>query len=249
LFAIQSKTANRINFYTLLCPRARAKRSNQRCGELSWSLSLECVEDEGLSSADRRANNCESTKADGYPRKRVLQNFSKSMILHPLFATHLYCVNLQEADMWLFDFPAKLAGLAAALALLTPAMAAGADPKDCMETATTQSQRDQCASTQLKAADGELNRVYKAILKKYKNDTDFLRKLRNAQQAWLKFRDAELEAQFPLADKRARYGSAYPMCANLFLVRRTQERIKDLRQWLDGTEEGNVCAGSVRYKP
>jgi uncharacterized protein YecT (DUF1311 family) len=172
------------------------------------------------------------------------------MILHPFSATHLYwSVNLQEADMWMFDLPAKLTGLAAALALLSPAPAVGADPKNCMETATTQLQRNQCASSQLKAADGELNRVYQAILKKYKNDTDFLRKLRNAQQAWLKFRDAELEAKFPLTDKRARYGSAYPMCANLFLAQRTQERIKDLRQWLDGTEEGDVCAGSVHYKP
>jgi uncharacterized protein YecT (DUF1311 family) len=102
--------------------------------------------------------------------------------------------------------------------------------------------------SQLKAADGELNRLYQAVLKKYKSDTEFLRKLRNAQQAWLKFRDAELEAKFPFADKQARYGSVYPMCANLFLAQRTQERIKDLRQWLDGTEEGDACAGSVHYK-
>lgn len=151
--------------------------------------------------------------------------------------------------MWLFDFPGKLTSFVVALVFLNPVLVAGAATKDCMETATTQSQRDQCATRQLKAADDELNRVYQAILKKYKSDTDFVRKLRNAQQAWLKFRDAELEAKFPLQDKRARYGSVYPMCANLFLVRRTQERIKDLRQWLDGTEEGDVCAGSVHYKP
>ncbi|MGE5819130.1 MAG: lysozyme inhibitor LprI family protein [Deltaproteobacteria bacterium] len=150
--------------------------------------------------------------------------------------------------MWLFDLPGKLASFIAALLLLSPALVAGADPKDCMGTATTQSERNQCATSQLKAADDELNRVYQGIVKRYKNDRQFLEKLHNAQQAWLRFRDAELEAKFPFADKRARYGSVYPMCANLFLAQRTQERIKDLRQWLDGTEEGDVCAGSVSYK-
>jgi uncharacterized protein YecT (DUF1311 family) len=151
--------------------------------------------------------------------------------------------------MWTFDLSGKLASLVAALALLTPALAAGADTKDCMDTAHTQLQRNQCATSQLKAADDELNRVYQDILNRYKNDRQFLLKLRNAQQAWLKFREAELEAKFPFADKQARYGSVYPMCADLFLAQRTQERIKDLRQWLDGTEEGDACAGSVHYKP
>ena len=151
--------------------------------------------------------------------------------------------------MWMFDLPGKAARFVAAWVVLSPALVAGADAKDCMETATTQSQRNQCATSQLKAADDELNRVYQDILKRYKNDRQFVQKLRNAQQAWLKFRDAELEAKFPFADKQARYGSVYPMCANLFLAQRTQERIKDLRQWLDGTEEGNLCAGSVHYKP
>jgi uncharacterized protein YecT (DUF1311 family) len=150
--------------------------------------------------------------------------------------------------MSMFHVREKLTSFMAALVLLSPALVAGADPKDCMENATTQIERNQCATSRLKAADDELNRVYQSILNRYKNDRQFLAKLRTAQQAWLKFRDAELEAKFPFADKQARYGSVYPMCANLFLAQRTQERIKDLRQWLDGTEEGDVCAGSVHYK-
>ena len=125
----------------------------------------------------------------------------------------------------------------------------GAGQQDCMETATTQLEINQCASSHLKAADDELNRVYQAILSKYKDDREFLEKLRNAQRAWLTFRDAELAAKFSLGDKQYHYGSVYPMCVNLFLTQRTRERVKQLREWLDGTEEGEVCAGSVRYKP
>ena len=97
-----------------------------------------------------------------------------------------------------------------------------------------------CAS-HLKAADDELNHVYQAILSKYKDDREFLEKLRNAQRAWLTFRDAELAAKFPLGDKQYHYGSVYPMCANLFLAQRTRERVKQLREWLDGQKRGSVC--------
>jgi uncharacterized protein YecT (DUF1311 family) len=156
---------------------------------------------------------------------------------------------LQKSGMWMFDLSGKLACFIVASVLLTPIVMSGADQTECMETATTQLERNQCATSHLQAAEDELNRVYQAILSKYKDDREFLEKLRNAQRAWLTFRDAELEARFPFEDKQSHYGSGYPMCANLFLAQRTQERIKHLREWLEGTEEGDVCAGSVQYKP
>ena len=150
--------------------------------------------------------------------------------------------------MWMFDLPGKLTCFLVVLVFLTPIVASGADQQECMEAATTQLERNQCATTHLKTVDDELNRVYQAILSKYKDDRAFLEKLRNAQRAWLTFLDAELEAKFPFEDKQSHHGSVYPMCANLFLTQRMQERIKHLREWLDGTEEGDVCAGSVQYK-
>ena len=146
--------------------------------------------------------------------------------------------------MWM-----TVAGFIVSVVLLTPVVVPGADPKECLATATTQLERNQCATGQLKAADDELNRVYQALLRQYKDNREFLEKLRKAQRAWLTFRAAELEARFPSENKQRRYGSVYPTCANVFLAQRTQERIKQLREWLDGTDEGNVCAGSVRYKP
>jgi uncharacterized protein YecT (DUF1311 family) len=149
----------------------------------------------------------------------------------------------------MFDLPGKAACYMAVVVLLAPTVVSGADQKECPQTAMTQLELNQCATSQLKAADDELNRVYQAILRKYKENRQLLEKLRNSQRAWLTFRDAELEAKFPFENKQSHYGSVYPRCANLFLARHTQERIRHLREWLDGTEEGDVCAGSVQYRP
>jgi Lysozyme inhibitor LprI len=84
------------------------------------------------------------------------------------------------------------------------------------------------------------------ILKEYAKDQQFIAKLKTAQRAWLAFRGAQLEALFPKTDKQAEYGSVYPMCRCSELQSLTEERAKQLKRWLDGTKEGNVCAGSVR---
>jgi uncharacterized protein YecT (DUF1311 family) len=132
---------------------------------------------------------------------------------------------------------------------LIPIAISGADQKDGLETATTQRELNHCASSHLQAADDALNRVYQAILSKYKDDRAFLEKLRTAQRAWLTFRDAELQAKFPLGDKQLHYWQVYSMFINIFMAYRTWERVKHLQAWLDGTQEGEVCAGSVQPQP
>jgi uncharacterized protein YecT (DUF1311 family) len=128
--------------------------------------------------------------------------------------------------------------------LPSPSQAEGSKA-DCLERAQTQFDMNACAGDELAAADAELNRVYQAILEKYKDDSLFIEKLRAAQRAWLAYRDAELEAKFPPSDG---YGSVFPMCAARFKAQLTRERVAKLREWLDGVEEGEVCAGSVRFK-
>jgi uncharacterized protein YecT (DUF1311 family) len=83
--------------------------------------------------------------------------------------------------MWIFDLPGKVDFFIVASVFLSPIVVSGADQKDCLETATTQLELNQCASSHLRAADDELNRVYQAILRPYKDDREFLEKLRNAQ--------------------------------------------------------------------
>ena len=95
--------------------------------------------------------------------------------------------------------------------------------------------------------DAELNRVYKQILRKYKDQPLFLKKLRLAQRAWIKFRDAHIVSIFPEDDAMAHYGSAWIGCSCVHVDVLTSIRVQQLKAWLKGTEEGDLCKGSVKY--
>ena len=97
-------------------------------------------------------------------------------------------------------------------------------------------------------ADKELNRVYRKIFAEYADDKVFLEKLKLAQRAWIKFRDAHMESLFPEEEKRLHYGSVYPMCYSIHMKKITEERTRQLKVWLEGIEEGDVCSGSVKVK-
>lgn len=115
--------------------------------------------------------------------------------------------------------------------------------------AMTQLELNQRAGSGLKTADAELNRVYREIRRQYRDQPRFLETLKLAQRAWIKFRDAELEALFPPTadgDPRISYGSIYPMCFAEAKERLTRERTAELRQWLDPAPEGDACRGSRR---
>ena len=99
-----------------------------------------------------------------------------------------------------------------------------------------------------KKADAEMNEAYKRILNDYRSDTQFVEKLRAAQRAWLNFRDAYLESLYPERDALSAYGSVNPACRCLVLAELTSERTKALRQWVNGVEEGDVCAGSRKTR-
>lgn len=128
---------------------------------------------------------------------------------------------------------------------LLPLIAWANDPGiDCHQSAITQSDLTICSRNRLKDADEELNRVYQTIRNKYAKNPGFLRKLKSAQLAWIKFRDAEMDALFPVEDPRY-YGSAKPMCQADWLRKITQQRITELKRWLEPVEEGDVCSGSI----
>lgn len=140
----------------------------------------------------------------------------------------------------------KLLILLLIVALATPAY--GAKKKTCYETAQSQFELNECAASDLKKADDELNRVYKEILKRHAGDQVFVKRLKAAQRAWISFRDAELEAIFPAADKRLEYGSAFPMCYFNWQKELTVQRTQQLRRWQVGVDEGEICAGSLPVK-
>jgi uncharacterized protein YecT (DUF1311 family) len=103
---------------------------------------------------------------------------------------------------------------------------------------------DACA--QYQKVDQALNATYAKVLKDYAKDPQFLAKLKQAQRAWITFRDAHLAARFPKADKQAEYGSSYSMCRCAVLSELTEQREKELKTWADGILEGDVCNGSVK---
>jgi len=131
-------------------------------------------------------------------------------------------------------------------AFMTPAY--GDTGTSCYDTANNQFELNECAAGEFKKADDELNRVYRQIQKRNAKDPVFLDRLKAAQRAWISFRDAELEAIFPDPEKQVAYGSAYPMCYAHWMKKITSQRTQQLERWLVGTEEGDVCTGSLPVK-
>lgn len=117
--------------------------------------------------------------------------------------------------------------------------------KNCIETAMTQLEMNRCSGIEYKEADAELNRVYRLIREIYQEDKEFLNNLKVAQRAWIKLRDADFELQFPHTDEPGYYGSVFPMCASGFKTQLTLQRVEFLKRWLAGSEEGDVCSGSI----
>ena len=110
---------------------------------------------------------------------------------------------------------------------------------------TNEMTHDACG--QYKAIDKKLNDVYRQILLVYDDDKVFIKNLKAAQYAWVIFKEAHLASRFP--DERKRnYGSVYPMCKCDLLTDITKARVEDLKIWLIGVNEGEVCLGSVKLK-
>jgi len=113
--------------------------------------------------------------------------------------------------------------------------------------AQTQAEMNLEAGNAYKKADKELNEVYKKILQEYKSDSVFIKNLKASQRIWVSFRDAELKMKYPDRED-GYYGTIHPLCILNYLEQLTKDRIKTLKVWLDGLEEGEVCGGSVKVK-
>lgn len=132
--------------------------------------------------------------------------------------------------------------------LAGPAMAQDAPAEaprvDCLSDALTQAELSSCAGNAYLAADDELNEVYRLALVEVRaaderravegsaSDTTQETFLREAQRAWITFRDAACAAEAMQADG----GSAQPMVGSLCLARLTLARTEDLRRLADPIE-------------
>lgn len=100
----------------------------------------------------------------------------------------------------------------------------------------------------VKDIEGQLIQVYNEVLVLYRQDSAFTKKLEVAQDRWLAYRDAHLEALYPASDKSVAYGSIYPSCYRSEMERLARQRIEELMRWVEGRSEGELCGGSIRMR-
>ncbi len=101
-----------------------------------------------------------------------------------------------------------------------------ADREDPCPEASNQFELNRCAARARDKADAELNKLYQQLMREA--GTTEREKLRTAQLAWIKFRDAHCDYE-TIGNKG---GSIYPMVTSFCLARVTSERVKQFQEIL-----------------
>lgn len=120
--------------------------------------------------------------------------------------------------------------LAAAACLASPALAHSIDDamEACLDQAISTSDNIQCFGTAEAAWDGKLNEVYSAILPQLSRELQ--RDLRDAERAWLRFRDADFAfaSTFYLEVKE---GSMWWPASQAYQAYAVRDRVVDLMSY------------------
>jgi uncharacterized protein YecT (DUF1311 family) len=129
----------------------------------------------------------------------------------------------------------SLLALCGLLLIVSAAARTRQRPSNPCENATTnftQFESTQCARKQYLAADAALNKAYAKLIATL-DDAEERAKLKDAEQAWIKYRDAncEYEAFF------YRGGTMRPMIQSLCHARVTDARAAELKQQLELLEQ------------
>ena len=112
----------------------------------------------------------------------------------------------------------------------------------------TQSEMNDCAAREAHKADDALNSTYQEVLGKLKSDKTATARMVAAEKAWIAFRNAELAADWPVADganPNLLYGSVHPFCYYNERTALTLERLKTLSDRMRHKEEGDVCSIAI----
>jgi len=118
--------------------------------------------------------------------------------------------------------------------LLLGAPVAAAAAPDCANP-QDQATMNACAARAYAKSDADLNRTYKTLIARLKNDADAARRLTAAQHAWIAFRDAECA----FASAGSAGGSANAMVRAGCLDKQTRARTAALNGYLH-CEEGDL---------
>lgn len=107
----------------------------------------------------------------------------------------------------------------------------------------TQFEMNKCAAREYQRADAELNDVYRQLLKTVENDKLATTKIKWAEQTWIVYRDAYLEAMYPEKDKQTNYGSIFPMEYAEFKTKLTRQQMEALKDLLRAHSPDGASAG------
>jgi uncharacterized protein YecT (DUF1311 family) len=99
----------------------------------------------------------------------------------------------------------------------------------CIKNAMAQNEMHVCANEEAIRVDSELNRVYKLLLSKVRGNPLATAKIKAAQKAWIRYRDAYIQAMYPESDKQAKYGSIFPMEVDLLGAKLSWQQIEALK--------------------
>lgn len=122
------------------------------------------------------------------------------------------------------------------LALAPLILASVAQADDCTN-AMTQGEMNQCAAQEKKAADDELNRLYKQITARLKDNPEAKQLLVKAQRAWIGFRDAECN----FSASGVEGGSVYPLIYGNCVTVLTKARVETFKTYLKCKEGDLSC--------
>lgn len=107
----------------------------------------------------------------------------------------------------------------------------------------SQSELNACAADTLKQADAELNRVYGQVRASLQGNALALERLRDAQRLWVRLRDADVSARYPVPDDedyRLHFGSMYPLLVLGAREEATRARTAWLRRHFLEQQEGQL---------
>jgi uncharacterized protein YecT (DUF1311 family) len=120
-----------------------------------------------------------------------------------------------------------------AFAAVTAHKTAQAD--ECDNAQGSQAELNACYDKVHKKSDAELNKLYKEVEARLKDNADRKKLLVTAQRAWVAFRDAECGFQSSASAE----GSVGPMIQSMCLDTQTKGRIEELKSYLK-CEEGDL---------
>lgn len=115
----------------------------------------------------------------------------------------------------------------------------------CAAGGQTQREMTRQACDAYKRAESSRQELVTRIRAEHRGDRVFLNKFEVLEKAWLAYRDAYLDARWPVEDKQAEYGSAWPMCHCLEAESVVNQHAAELTEhWLSPHDDGDICAGS-----